>query len=145
MYLKQHVYRVCNFTHTCSANKEVCDICSSKRNTTSLCLKGIMPYPYSSSEKIQRYSTVVWYPLILTQHREFDEKSVHQSPNKAKIACPFIALITSTSVSSMVASDYINMHWWLKIINFNNSSPCLSSNSAAAMCTVANLGRRLRA
>ena len=53
--------------------------------------------------------------MLTIKDSKVDEKSVHQSP---KITFHFIAPITSQShsVSSMVASGYINMHWWIKII-----------------------------
>ena len=66
------------------------------------------------SEKIQSYSMVIWYSLMLTiEDSNFYEKPVSQSP---KITFHFIALITSKSVSSMVASGYISKHWCLNII-----------------------------
>ena len=66
----------------------------------------------SRSEKIQSYSTVVWYALMLIiKCSKVDGKSVHQS---SKITFHFNAMINAYSVSSMVASGYINTHWWLK-------------------------------
>ena len=60
----------------------------------------------NSTEKIQTYSKVVWYSLLLTtKDRNVNENSVHQSP---KITFHLIALIRSKFVSNMVASGHIN-------------------------------------
>ena len=69
---------------------------------------------FTRSEKIQIYSTVVWYSLMLQiKDSKVDENYVHQL---AKITFHFIALITSKSVGCMGVSGYINTDWWIRII-----------------------------
>ena len=51
--------------------------------------------------------------MLTINDRKVDENYVHQSQ---KITFRFIVLITSKSDSCMVASSYINTHWWLSHI-----------------------------